>query len=381
MLLSATRLMREGNMKTWPWMMVCATVVLAGCRTDPRIALLEREMRQLEDKNYQLQFTLEDSQRALQQCRQGKGPGATRSGMDAAAAANDRAPARPATEPSGAPTTVAPPDVEFPTTPGQAIMPDTLRTPSTPALKAAPAAPPTPPPTAPPASAPTRGPVPGPAPKFTPSSQSRPAAEPSLGRVPTIDSSLVHSIALNRALTGGYRPAGRPADEGVSVFVELRDARGRPVRATGPISVVLLDRQEKGEAARVGRWDFSAQETATQFTQAMEGQGIHLEMPWSDSPPAHDRLQVHVRFTTTDGRKLEAHQAIEVQLRDQAAQRTPDSPILIAPATITPSDVAPVAASEPEARASVDDREGPATSAPPSRAVKPVARPAWAPYR
>jgi hypothetical protein len=364
--------MREGKMRTWPWLMVCAAVTLAGCRTDPQIALLEREMRMLEDKNYQLQFALEDSQRALQKCQQCQvaPPGAPVKTGQPAPSTIERAPASSATEPSGAPKQVAPPDVEMPATPGQETVPDTLRTPPSAAPKAAPA--------------------PGPAPKFKPSAggpqqgNMRFAASqtPAPSRLPMVSSAAVHSIALNRALTGGYRPIGRPADEGVSVFVQLLDAQGRPVRASGPISVVALDRQEKGESARVGRWDFSAQEVTAQFTEAMEGQGIHLEMGWGDDPPSHDRLQVYVRFTTADGRKLEAHQAIEVQLASSPSRYSPEGPALIEPATLSAAEANSNAARQTDAQAPVEeDRDTPATSTPRSRPAKAIARPAWSPYR
>ena len=49
-------------------------------------------------------------------------------------------------------------------------------------------------------------------------------------------------------------------------------------------------------------------------------QGIHLRLPWV-STPAHDRLKVFVRYTTRDGRKLQAERLIGVALNAPPARR------------------------------------------------------------
>jgi hypothetical protein len=129
---------------------------------------------------------------------------------------------------------------------------------------------------------------------------------------PRADNTRVDRITLSRALTGGYDRDARSGDAGVAALVEPRDAQGRLVPAAGPISVVLLDRGLAGDAARVARWDFTAEQTASLYRKTPYGEGFFLEMPWSGNPPAHSHLHLFVRYATKDGRHMEAGREIDV---------------------------------------------------------------------
>ena len=134
---------------------------------------------------------------------------------------------------------------------------------------------------------------------------------------PRADNTRVSRITLNRALTGGYERDARLGDSGVTVLVEPRDAQGQLVPAPAPISVVVLDRGQSGEAARVARWDFTPEQTAALFRKTPYGEGFYLEMPWPGSPPVHPHLHLFVRYTTQDGRNLEASRQIQIALPAQ----------------------------------------------------------------
>jgi len=129
---------------------------------------------------------------------------------------------------------------------------------------------------------------------------------------PRADNSRIDRITLSRALTGGYDRDARSGDAGVAVLVEPRDAHGQLVPAAGPISVVVLDRGLSGSSARVARWDFTAEQTASLYRKTPYGEGFFLEMPWSGNPPAHSHLHLFVRYSTKDGRNVEASREIDV---------------------------------------------------------------------
>jgi hypothetical protein len=137
---------------------------------------------------------------------------------------------------------------------------------------------------------------------------------------PRADNSRVDHITLNRALTGGYARASTYGDSGVMALVEPRDAQGQMVPAAGPISVVVLDRGMSGDAARVARWDFTAEQTASLYRRTPHGEGLYLEMPWPGAPPARSHLHLFIRYTTKDGRNLEASREIDVALPPQRQQ-------------------------------------------------------------
>ena len=96
------------------------------------------------------------------------------------------------------------------------------------------------------------------------------------------------------------------------------------------MSVVVLDPavlDERGKAARVARWDFTAAETASLFRRTDSSRAIHLAMAWPADPPKHNKLHLFVRYVTADGRKLEADRPIEVALPgERQAGWTPAPP-------------------------------------------------------
>lgn len=123
---------------------------------------------------------------------------------------------------------------------------------------------------------------------------------------------LVEQITLNRKLTGGHNVDGHPGDDGVMVVVEPLNAAGDLVEVPGEISIVVLDPAVEGEAARVARWDFNAQEAAGHLKRTPMGDGLHFDLRWPHSPPVHRVLNLYVRYTTADGRRLQVEKQIEV---------------------------------------------------------------------
>ena len=87
----------------------------------------------------------------------------------------------------------------------------------------------------------------------------------------------VNEIALNRELTGRRAVGGATGKDTVVVVVEPRTADGRPVRAAGAVSIVVLDLTKDGPEARLARWNFSAEETAKYYRDAREGGGMQFD--------------------------------------------------------------------------------------------------------
>jgi len=142
---------------------------------------------------------------------------------------------------------------------------------------------------------------------------------------PSGDSRRVTSIVLDHTLTGGIAPNNGSGDIGVLAVIEPRDASGRLVDAPAVVSVLAMDPAVKNVAdARVGRWDFTAGETAARFRRAGSGGAMFLGMKWPSEPPKRRNLQLFVRYTTADGRTLEANQPIEIALPgDKTARWAP----------------------------------------------------------
>jgi hypothetical protein len=123
---------------------------------------------------------------------------------------------------------------------------------------------------------------------------------------------IVRRITLNRSLTGGHDIDGRPGDEGVMVVIEPLDAEGELIEVAGDVSVTLLDPAQKGNAAQVAQWEFTATEAAKYLKRTPMGDGLHFTMRWPHSPPVNHALDLYVKYTTPDGRELRAEKQIEV---------------------------------------------------------------------
>ncbi|MGO9115389.1 MAG: hypothetical protein ACLP9L_39765 [Thermoguttaceae bacterium] len=284
-------------------------LALAGCRNDPSIELLERdnfkkeqEIYRLRDENAELKDALSAAAPAQPNYLRGVPPGemppepGTTEGSRSGPARTRPAPLfTPPGRTNSEPESPVPgglnisPGLEVP--PGE--VPERLKVPG----ESAPPRPVLPP----------GGSNPG------GSSQWNPAGgQPRTGNLVLADNSSVAQITLHPALTGGIGVRNRPSDEGLFVVVEPRDFGGNIVNVPGEVSVALLDPALSGEQARLGRWDFAAAETQGMLRTGSQP-GIHLRLPWT-STPAHDRLKVFVRYTTRDGRKLQAERLISVAL-------------------------------------------------------------------
>jgi hypothetical protein len=313
-------------MKPWQFIVVVlALSVIAGCRSDPAIPILERELRHKEDEIYRLRAMVDE----MQDCP--------------AYSERDARPSRPANAESGesrrhrgAPDAGKSPMVELPGQPTLEV-PKELHVPAGASPLDAPEVP--------------KGiegpsqPLGPPKPDLNRRSSARPMPSerdemdgPALdqemgearsrpGRItlasrggsatpfkPSGDSRRVAGIALNRAMTGGISAEKGVGDQGVLVVVEPRDRAGRTIDAPAEMSVVVIDPALEGNAARVARWDFSAAETAGMFRRAGSAQAIHLATVWPAGPPAHNKLHLFVRYVTADGRKLQTDAPIEVAL-------------------------------------------------------------------
>jgi hypothetical protein len=296
-------------MKLWQIVVpVLFGLALAGCRNDPSVALLERdnfkkerEINRLKYENEELKEALEANAPAQPRMLRGLRPGEMPpepGTMEVGPPSTRPAPAFTRPGPSTAePETNLPgllhisPGMEAP--PGE--IPETLRGRDQ--------------------NAPPRQPSPPSGPSSGGSSRWNPAGGQGLTAHSVMaDNSPVAQITLHPALTGGIGSGIRHGDEGLLVVVEPRDFGGNIINAPGNISVALLDPALTGEQARLVRWDFAAAETQGMLRTGSQP-GIHLRLPWNFTP-AHDRLKVFVRYTTRDGRKLQAERLISVALND-----------------------------------------------------------------
>ena len=129
-----------------------------------------------------------------------------------------------------------------------------------------------------------------------------------------VDNRQVQRIVLNPQLSGGYDADGMPGHEGIVVVVEPRDGHGRPIDAPAEASVVIIDPAIADETGRVARWDLTAAETARLFGRSGRDRGMQMALRWPAGPPIHSDVLLFVRYTTSDGRMLQADMPMRIDL-------------------------------------------------------------------
>jgi hypothetical protein len=169
-------------------------------------------------------------------------------------------------------------------------------------------------------------------------------------------------------LSGGADFDGQPGDDGLRVIVEPRNAGEQFVPEAGAVSIVVLDPDRLGEAARIARWDFDPSAARQMLAASSPGRGLKLEMPWPAAAPAATRLKLFVRYETSDGRRLQTDREIYVTPPGQAISRwTPRSPGRSEPAELATASAGATASPPTEIR-SASSNENPAL-------------PLWSPHR
>lgn len=348
-------------MKTWHWMIALVlTLPPLGCRSHGNHELLEREMRWQEDRIDELERQLGEVEQQRASCQReneallGEAGGGAKSVSEPSS--GERSPEHDLT---------SPPDV---------ILPDADKAP-------------------PPGELPEPEPPAGP--RMEPSGPGGPDSLPTVpeGETGSAGSGVVR-ITLNRQLTGGHNVDRRPGDEGVLVVVEPRDATGKILQARGDVAVVVLDPAESGQAARVARWNFTAKEAAARFRRTPLGTGMHFALRWPRAAPVHRQLNLYVRFTTADGRKLLAEKPIDVDLPGQQARRWTTAPEPARLSAAAASQIPSAASASPSGTVPVEEAHEEAAPAaqstrehPPKRRAdgrEPLSErhaPAWSPYR
>ena len=304
-------------MRSWQLAVLCVACLAAvGCRIDPAVALLEQENRELEDRIFELADVVEEHcrenerlRKRLERLQGGAGPALGPPGEASGPAdLTDRLKSLAVEVPSadisgeeflerhGSEGTRAPPlalpdlsNEEAPRWPGPSEPEEAPRWPG---------------------------------PSEPVEAEPKGGAATDGAALRRADNTQVAAVTLNERLTGGYSLDEHVGHEGVVTVIQPRNAEGRLVAAAAPVSVVVLDPLVTGEAARVARWDLSAEEVARRYRKTPLSEGIHLELVWPAALPIHSRLHLFVRYTTDDGRKLEADKSIEIDVPAFEARRS-----------------------------------------------------------
>jgi hypothetical protein len=286
-----------------------AVLFAAGCKTPASQTLLERENFQQEKAIDELRDELDDAAHELQECRRENvalkkqlgGDGIVRSPIDVPQSVTPPPAGAPLSHPPSGVPLFQPPSIDR----GTATPPDNS-------------------PAAPSQSQPEQWAPPKQPPRLEKSDAAPSDSGATTSSYQEEDTPGGTRIVINRLLTNGHQFGGHTpdantldssfGDNGLEIVFSFRDAKNRPVVAEGNLAIAVVDPAISGPAARVARWDFTADEVKAHYKNILFGKGYRFDLLWPHDGPQHERLKLFVRLTTPDGERLEAQQSIHVRL-------------------------------------------------------------------
>jgi len=124
-------------------------------------------------------------------------------------------------------------------------------------------------------------------------------------------------LRINTLLTGGLDEDGKPGDEVLSVVLEPFDSGGTTLKLPGDVTIDVTDPAADGEAKAVGTWTYTADEVRETWHAGLLVVGFKFRLEWQQ-PPGHEKLVVHARLATTDGRTFDATETVKVDVSAEA---------------------------------------------------------------
>ncbi|MFH5805217.1 hypothetical protein [Alienimonas sp. DA493] len=184
----------------------------------------------------------------------------------------------------------------------------------------------------------------------------------------------VTQLTVSKLLTGGLDRDGEPGDETLAVVLAPADAGGDPVKASGAVSLELVDLSAPHGRRQVGQWTFDAAEAAEKWRSTALGAGFRFRLPLaprSAGGTGPERLHLVARFEAADGRQFDVTHPVKVnRRRSDGADMPPPAPVPF-PEDVPPATL-PAAAPTPAA-APADDPFAPLPAAPEPSAPDTVA--------
>lgn len=136
------------------------------------------------------------------------------------------------------------------------------------------------------------------------------------GQIPTPESARLlvppvpESVSIHTGLSGRHHHDSDDIEDGLFLVLTVADSAGNALRCDEAISVVVLDPARTGEEARLGRWNFSAEEVAAHFRENPLP-SIQLPILWQEKKPSGESMAIFVRVMTDADQPLETDMLLE----------------------------------------------------------------------
>ncbi len=130
----------------------------------------------------------------------------------------------------------------------------------------------------------------------------------------------VVELAFHPTLSRAINMDDRPDDDALYLVLQPKNERGQMVPVAADLTVFVLDPAREGEAAKIGRWEYTASEVTAKLQPIGSEQGIHLRLPWNGPDPSADRVIVFALFKFDNGRQVMGEK--EIYLASDGSHKT-----------------------------------------------------------
>ena len=125
----------------------------------------------------------------------------------------------------------------------------------------------------------------------------------------------VAAIELGR-FTGAYDNDGNDVDEGVKVYLVLRDQQGDPIKAAGEVEIELWDLAAPPGKRDLGQWRYGLEELPQYWLSGFMAYYYKFQLPWPQTdPPQHSPLTLKLLYKDAlTGAALEQQKMVTVRI-------------------------------------------------------------------
>ncbi|WP_144057401.1 hypothetical protein [Novipirellula maiorica] len=134
------------------------------------------------------------------------------------------------------------------------------------------------------------------------------------------------TLQLHTGLSGGHQSDNDHDVDGLYLVINALDHYGKTVNLEdfeidAEMSIVILDPAREPSEAKIGRWEFSAEEVS-ELIRSRPLSGFHVPVIWQDVEPQSDEVIVHVRLRS-EGDEMRCKGRVQVAETGVIAKWTP----------------------------------------------------------
>ena len=123
----------------------------------------------------------------------------------------------------------------------------------------------------------------------------------------------VREIDWHPTMCRSQNTDGKPGDDGLYLVMVPRNSAGQFVPTTGKMTIVVEETLADGTVARIGRYEYTAEELKEHLEPVGSAPGLHIPIRWSERVPSGTSVDVYAKFSMADGTTMVNRRSISLR--------------------------------------------------------------------